>query len=75
MTAKEFEKILDDAEVYFDCYGYEGILNIISIFFEDESKEAMSKGHVTYANGLMRRSDALYDALEARGYYDRERRS
>lgn len=75
MTAKDFKKIIDDAELYFDCWGYEGILNILAIFEDQQSKEELEKGHTAYAASLKRISDKIYDALCARGWYDRERRS
>lgn len=67
MTLKEFKAILAESETSFEVFGYEGILNIITMCFDYKSQKEPDMREF-YA----RRSKAIYDALKARGYYDRK---
>lgn len=70
MTAKEFKQVLTDAGMNFEIWGWEGILNIISIHEDRNSNEMREKGLMAGADGCHRRADSIYNVLKARGYYD-----
>lgn len=69
MTKKEFIGVLEKAGLCFGVYGYEGILNILSLYSDYESKAyegrcpVLQKMYSQYA-------DIIYNELQARGYYD-----
>lgn len=69
MTAKEFKEILDKANIGFETFGYEGILNLISIAKNYQAKEYEQLGQKEMANWAQEDSDTIYNALDARGYY------
>ena len=67
MTAKEFKKVLADAEIDFEVYGYEGVLNLIAlanIYLEDETNYENLKQ--MYA----RRRNAINNVLEEKGFFN-----
>ena len=70
MTAQEFKKVATDIGLDFDIYGYEGILNELSIYARAYSFEELAKGHKALADRAMKITDGIYRALDNRGYYD-----
>ena len=73
MTQKEFKRILEDADVNIENWGYEGILNIIAgynNFLADEAEKRAGNGCGNIAN-RMRTSAAIITAeLDKIGYYN-----
>ena len=69
MTKKEFMGVLEKAGLHFDVYGYEGILNILSLYSDYESKAYENRCPVL-AKMYSRYADIIYNELQARGYYD-----
>lgn len=72
MTAQEFKKVLTDAGLPFDTYGYEGILNELSLGVRLLSFEALARGAKNTADWYMSINDALFRALDDRGYYNEQ---
>ena len=72
MTAWEFKKVLSDVGLDFNIYGYEGILNELSLACRAYSSEQLAGGHKNTAEWLMEITDGIYKALDRRGYYDME---
>ena len=72
MTLKEFKAVLEDSGMNFDCYGYEGILNMISGYVQHlaEDMEATSIGVCSASMRMREQSDNIFHTLEQRGYYD-----
>ena len=70
MTAKEFKEALNTAGVNFDVFGFEGILNTLSIKYAKDSEEYSYKGLKAAAAGTYEQSKILYNILNERGYYD-----
>lgn len=70
ITANEFKKILTDSGMDFDCFGYEGILNIISMFQDYKAKEANEKGCNRIAVLEYKIGSKIYDELYKRGFYN-----
>ena len=66
MTAKEFKEILTESGVNFDLYGFEGILNELSIYNEMMAKEYEGKTPEIVYKKI---SYKIFKALEKRGYY------
>lgn len=66
MTAKEFKEILTESGVDFDLYGFEGILNELSIYNEMMSKKYEGKAPEIVYKKI---SNKIFKALEKRGYY------
>ena len=78
MTAKEFKEIMTDAGMDFSIWGYEGVLNTLSLFYRHEADKWWKEFQQTGENGARvcsqmdeERANGLYDALEERGYFDR----
>lgn len=71
MTAKEFKAVLDKAGITFDIYGFEGILNIVSIGLNAEADTMKARGFDAGAKGYKEMSDKVFDELDKRGYYKR----
>lgn len=71
MTNKEFKEVLKKADVDFETFGYEGILNMLSIFFDRESAYAMKQGCELVARHERERADIIFDELNNRNYYER----
>ena len=69
MTAKEFKEILNEANIDFETFGYEGILNLLSIAKHYQAEEYKQLGQKEMANWAREDSDTIYNALNARGYY------
>lgn len=74
MTNKEFKKILKDAGMDFNVYGYEGILNKLSILSDYKRKEYEKNGNELLAKLEYDSAEAIYEALKNRGYYDSEKK-
>ena len=74
MTNKEFKKILKDAGMDFSVYGYEGILNKLSILSDYARKEYEKKGNKVLAKLEYDTGKVIYEALKNRGYYDSEKK-
>lgn len=70
MTNKEFKKILNDAGLDFDIFGYEGILNKLCILSEYERIRFENVGANALAKLEYDRGMTIYRALNERGYYD-----
>ena len=70
MTAKEFKEALNNAGVSFDVFGFEGILNTLSIAYAKDSEEYSIKGLKAAAAVTYEQSKKLYYILNERGYYD-----
>lgn len=70
MTNKEFKEALEKANISFDFWGYEGILNMIAILEKYQKKECLEKGFNASAKACERRRKAIFDILNERGYYD-----
>ena len=69
MSKKEFVEILDKAGMYFDNWGFDGILNLISIALSQQAKEDEKKGGFACAKEEKRQSYIIYEELSKRGYY------
>lgn len=70
MTVKEFKEALNTAGVDFDVYGFDGILNTLSIKYAYDSEEYSIKGLKAAATNTYEIFKKLYDILNERGYYD-----
>lgn len=71
MTNKEFWGILEEAGYGKDFWGYEGLLNIISIHDSMQAEKCREDGCNAAAGASQRRADVIFDALVARGYYNK----
>ena len=70
-TLKEFKQVLEDvAGMYFDVWGFDGLLNIISSYNEFLAKDAISRGAKSVARYDKERADRIYEYLKNKGYYD-----
>lgn len=69
MKAEEFEKIMSDCGYDFEVFGYEGILNYISILAKEASITYYNESHVLAAV-TKNTYDVIYASLKERGYYD-----
>lgn len=67
MTYEEFQQILKDAEVSTE---FESILNKIVGYYYRISDECVADGHRSLAKDYMKKGNAIYNALDQRGYYD-----
>lgn len=74
MTNKEFKQIITDAGMRFEVLGYEGVLNNMSGRYRELANDAASRGSYAVAKTFREIADNIYDALDARGYYDDCRR-
>lgn len=70
ITANEFKKILIESGMDFDCCGYEGILNIISMFQDYKAKEANEQGYNRIAVMDYKIGSKIHEELYKRGYYN-----
>lgn len=70
MTNKEFKQILNDAGISFEILGYEGVLNNTSGHYREIANDAESRGSYVVAKTFREIADNIYNALDARGYYD-----
>ena len=70
MTQKEFKDVLSAAGMDFSTWGYEGILNLMCIAFDSQGKDCITRGSLRCAEMQKARSDAIFKALNARGYYN-----
>ena len=70
ITAREFKQILTGVGLDFEIYGYEGILNELSLACRAYSFEQLASGHKNTAERLMDITDGIYRALDNHGYYD-----
>lgn len=83
MTAKEFVNVLTESGLDFEVYGYEGVLNMLSIYLSHEADEYENRAMIARQKGddnvgllslkktCQAESDFLYDTLSKRGYYER----
>lgn len=70
MTQKEFKEILEQAGISLEVYGWDGILNLISMVKNYQAEEYKAKGQTTLSDMTMEESDTIYRALLSRGYYE-----
>ena len=70
MTLKEFKDALVKAEMDFEYWGWEGILNMIAIEESYHEKEMTKMGLHAGARGCERRKQTIFDILKERGYYN-----
>lgn len=81
MTAKEFKKIFNESGYSFEIWGWEGILNMLSIYHQLESDRSKEKAantedeelkgiYTSCANSEEKRSFIIYNALKEFGFYD-----
>lgn len=70
MTLEEFQQILKDAEVSVE---FESILNKIAGYHYRISDECAADGHASLAKDYMKKGNAIYNALDQRGYYDEDK--
>jgi len=68
MTHEEFLQALGQAGMTFDCWGYEGILNIMSEYFLDKS--CTFSFDKEFSNILSERGRKIFEILESRGFYN-----
>lgn len=70
MTAKEFWKVLNEAGYTFDTTpNYERILNDLCIALESGERTLRNSGCDSAARHIHAVHDAIFAALEDRGYY------
>lgn len=69
MTATEFKRILDNAGIDFKLWGYEGVLNMLSIKEDYDADDFERRGVKILADISRNRANAIYQDLKARGYY------
>ena len=69
MTKKEFVAVLEKAGMYFDVYGYEGILNMIALYSKYASDLYELKSPAI-SKMYQHQDDVIYEELSSRGYYD-----
>lgn len=70
MTCKEFKETLEKSGMYFDIWGWEGILNQLSIYNKIQADQQAADGCMAAARDNKKRSDFFYETLTARGYYN-----
>lgn len=70
MTNKEFKQILEDAGMSFEVLGYEGVLNEMSGRYRELANDLESRGCTSVALRFRATADGIYNALDARGFYD-----
>ena len=68
MNSKEFKKVLTDAGLNFEIFGYEGILNLISIYLHLDAQQKHEGSAL--AEYEEENSDKIYKYLQNRGYYN-----
>lgn len=68
LSHKDFEKILTSAGITFDFWGYEGILNIISLYQRDQERKCNKAGLGKAAEDCRKRYEKIESALLSRGY-------
>lgn len=69
MNETEFKEALTLAGVDFEIYGYEGVLNALSMFYDYEAKEYFNRGCEAAGNCEKEISNKLYGTLCTIGYY------
>ena len=69
MNATEFKEALTLAGADFDVYGFEGILNALSMFYDYEAEKYDNRGFEAIAKDKKKIADKLYGTLCTRGYY------
>ena len=70
MTQKEFKEILASANIDFDVFGWEGILNIIAGNEIRNAKEMENLNLMAGAEARRKSFRTIYNALEERGYFE-----
>jgi len=71
MTCKEFWQVLESVGITKEIWGYDGILNMISILESSQAEQCEKMGLKAAADGNKKRSDAIFKVLTDRGYYDK----
>lgn len=71
MTSKEFENILTACGMTFEAYGYDGVLNMLSLCMDYSAEYSQSRGHEAAAKVYEDRARMIYACLSSRGYYDK----
>lgn len=69
LTAKEFKQILTDAGIDFDIFGYEGILNLVSMCYDFKAEAHEKEGCTVLQQMEEERAHKIYNALYKIGYY------
>ena len=69
MNEEEFKEALTLAGVDFDIYGYEGILNALSMFYDHEAEKYFSRGLEVIGVDKKKIANKLYGTLCTLGYY------
>ena len=69
MTAKEFKAVLEKAGMPFDVYGYEGILNLVSIALDTQADGMRVNGLHAGAKGYRDSACTIFMELDERGFY------
>lgn len=71
MTVKEFKQALEDyAEMNFDVWGWEGILNLLIGAHRYTAEFSRKLGGYRVAESDERIANQLQDFLRSKGYYD-----
>ena len=69
MTAKEFKAVLENAGITLDVYGYEGILNLVSMALESQADNMKNNGLNAGAKGYRDSAISIFLELDKRGFY------
>lgn len=73
MTQKEFKRILEESNVNFEIWGYEGILNMIAgynNFLADDAEKRAGNGCSNIAKRMRATADNITAELAKIGYYN-----
>ena len=70
LNSRDFVTILEQCEVPFKNMGYEGILNMMSLYYDAAALDAARSGFDQVAKSFIKRSVALYAALDKIGFYE-----
>lgn len=70
MTAKEFKEAMKECNHDFENWGWEGILNSLSIMWRFQSDEEAGMGLMAISDQHSKDATKAYEILKARGYYD-----
>lgn len=72
MTFDEFIEALEKVDMPFDIWKFEGILNMLSIANRYTAEEDEKRGYKPIADAELEKANAIFDILDARGYYNRK---
>ena len=70
MTKKEFTEVLESSGMYFENWGYEGILIIMCIAYKHLAEESERIGCYNCAEHERKRKEQVYEYLRERGYFE-----